>query len=217
MEKFTVLRALAAALPEANVDTDIIFPARFLLLTEKKGLGQYAFYERRFDADGHERPGFVLNREPFRRAEILVAGDNFGSGSSREQAPWALRDFGIRCVISTSFGEIFHANCYRNSMLPVTVAPAVLAALQGDAAAGLTLTVDLEQRCVVRPSGERIAFEIPEWRRNALLHGWDEIAMILNEEGERIAAFEAQQRRRMPWLYLETANPTLTTLSLNGN
>lgn len=201
MEKFTVLRATAASLPEANVDTDIIFPARFLLLTEKKGLGRYAFYERRFDPEGQERPDFVLNREPFRQARILIAGDNFGSGSSREQAPWALNDFGIRCVISTSFGEIFHANCFRNSMLPVTVSAAALAGLQRDAEAGLSLTVDLEGQQVLRADGEAIAFEIPAWRRNALLNGWDEIAMIQNQESAAIAAFEARQRHCMPWLY----------------
>lgn len=201
MEKFTVLHALAASLPEANVDTDIIFPARFLLLTEKKGLGRYAFYERRYDADGNERPDFVLNRAPFREARILVAGDNFGSGSSREQAPWALHDLGIRCIISTSFGEIFHANCFRNSMLPVTVQPAVLAQLQRDADAGRALTVDLAAQRIVLPDGTAIPFEIPAWRRNALLNGWDEIAMIQNEESAHIASFEASQRVLMPWLY----------------
>ena len=201
MDSFTTLSAIAAPLADANIDTDIIFPARFLLLTEKKGLGRYAFYERRFDTDGSEKPDFVLNREPYRHAQILVAGDNFGSGSSREQAPWALHDFGIRCVISTSFGEIFYANCFKNGMLPVTVSVADLAALQDDAAQGLALTVDLVAACVLRPNGSIIHFDVADWRRAALLNGWDEIAMILNQESDNIAAFETRQRGRMPWLY----------------
>jgi len=203
MDCFTTLTAIAAPLADANIDTDIIFPARFLLLTEKKGLGHYAFYERRFDADGAEKPDFVLNREPYRQAQILVAGDNFGSGSSREQAPWALHDFGIRCVISTSFGEIFYANCFKNGMLPVIVTPPELAALQGDASAGLALTVDLAAGHVRRPDGSLVHFDVAEWRRAALLNGWDEIAMILHQESAHIAAFETWQRGSMPWLYLQ--------------
>jgi 3-isopropylmalate dehydratase small subunit len=201
MESFTRLTARAAPLPAANVDTDIIFPARFLLITAKKGLGRYAFYEWRYGPDGKARADFVLNRKDFQGAEILVAGDNFGCGSSREQAPWALRDLGVRCVISTSFGEIFFANCFKNGMLPVVVTAERLQALMADAEAGVPIEVDLEAQQVRRGDGEVIPFEVEPWRRDALLNGWDEIAIVLNQDGETIAAFERSQRAAKPWLY----------------
>jgi len=201
MESFTRLTGRAAPLPAANVDTDIIFPARFLLITAKKGLGRYAFYEWRYGPDGEPRADFVLNRKDFQGAEILVAGDNFGCGSSREQAPWALRDLGVRCVISTSFGEIFFANCFKNGMLPVVVTADQLQALMADAEAGVPIEVDLEAQQVRRGDGEVIPFEVEPWRRDALLNGWDEIAIVLNQDGETIAAFEQSQRAAKPWLY----------------
>ena len=201
MEAFTVLTSIAASLPEANIDTDIIFPARFLLLTQKKGLAKYAFHEKRFDENGVENPHHPLNREPWRSAKILVAGDNFGCGSSREQAPWALRDLGIRCVISTRFGEIFYSNCFQNSILPIVVGAAQLAALHADADNQRALTIDLRHRHIARANGDEIIFEIADWRREALLNGWDDIAIILNQEAGNIAAFEARQRQQMPWLY----------------
>jgi 3-isopropylmalate dehydratase small subunit len=201
MESFTRLTGRAAPLPAANVDTDIIFPARFLLITAKKGLGRYAFYEWRYGPDGEPRADFVLNRKDFQGAEILVAGDNFGCGSSREQAPWALRDLGVRCVISTSFGEIFFANCFKNGMLPVVVTADQLQALMADAEAGVPIEVDLEAQQVRRGDGEAIPFEVEPWRRDALLNGWDEIAIVLNQDGETIAAFEQSQRAAKPWLY----------------
>ena len=201
MESFTRLTAIAAALPAANIDTDMIFPARFLLLTEKTGLGRYAFYEWRYARGGAENPDFVLNQAPFRASGILVAGDNFGCGSSREHAPWALRDLGLRCVISTSFGEIFQSNCFKNGMLAVVVRPAELAVLQADAASGAAITVDLGEQEILRPSGERIAFRLEPWRREALLNGWDEIDLIINERSADIAAFETRQRAAKPWLY----------------
>jgi len=201
MESFTRLTGRAAPLPAANVDTDIIFPARFLLITAKKGLGRYAFYEWRYGPDGEPRADFVLNRKDFQGAEILVAGDNFGCGSSREQAPWALRDLGVRCVISTSFGEIFSANCFKNGMLPVVVTADQLQALMADAEAGVPIEVDLEAQQVRRGDGEVIPFEVEPWRRDALLNGWDEIAIVLNQDGETIAAFEQSQRAAKPWLY----------------
>lgn len=201
MKAFTTLRSVAAPLPEADVDTDIIYPARFLVLTTKTGLGHCAFHERRFDEAGRERPGFVLNRAPWRGAQILVAGPNFGCGSSREQAPWALLDIGLRCIVAPGFGEIFEANCINNGLLPVTLAAADHARALAAAAAGQSLQVDL-QRCEVRlADGSVLAFRLGERQRQALLNGWDEIDRIRNEEGARIAAFEQRQRLAQPWLY----------------
>ncbi len=201
MTPFTTVSCVPASLPDANLDTDIIFPARFLLLTEKVGLGRYAFYEKRYHPDGSENAEFVLNQTAYRDTKILIAGDNFGSGSSREQAPWALNDLGIRCVISSSFGEIFFSNCCKNGMLPVVVTPAELALLHADAVAAQPVTVDLVTRSVLRAHGAPIGFDIADWRRDALLHGWDDIAIIHNQEATNIAAFEARQRQQMPWLY----------------
>jgi len=201
MESFSQLTARAAPLPQANVDTDIIFPARFLLITAKKGLGQYAFYEWRYGPDGGEKPDFVLNDARFRGAEILIAGDNFGCGSSREQAPWALRDLGVRCIVSTSFGEIFYANCFKNGILPVRVAERELSQLMVAAQAGRPIGVDLVRQEDSAGTDDPIAFSVEAWRRDALLHGWDEIAMILREDGAAIDAFEDRQRSASPWLY----------------
>jgi 3-isopropylmalate/(R)-2-methylmalate dehydratase small subunit len=201
MERFSQLTGLAAPLPEANVDTDIIFPARFLLITAKTGLGQYAFHEWRHRPDGSPNADFVLNQPRFAGAPILVTGDNFGCGSSREQAPWALRDLGVRCIISTSFGEIFQANCFKNGMLPITLAPDQVARLMADADAGSPITVDLERQSIRGASEPAISFEVEGWRRQALLNGWDEIAVITREQGARIAAFEQKQRAQTPWLY----------------
>ncbi|WP_428149672.1 3-isopropylmalate dehydratase small subunit [Brevundimonas sp.] len=201
MERFERLTGIAAALPAANIDTDIIFPARFLLITEKKGLGAYAFYEWRTLAGGEPDPAFVLNQCRFRDASILVTGDNFGCGSSREQACWALRDAGIRVVIATSFGEIFHANCFKNGMLPVTVSTADLALLMVDAKAGLSFTVDLSAGVLTSPNGPPIRFETEGWRREALLNGWDEIDIINNSSAAAIDAYEGRGRAATPWLY----------------
>jgi 3-isopropylmalate dehydratase small subunit len=201
MERFTRLVGKAAPLSQANIDTDIIFPARFLLITAKTGLGRYAFYEWRYGPDGAENPDFALNQERYRGAEILVCGDNFGCGSSREQAPWALRDLGVRCVISTSFGEIFAANCFKNGILPVVASAEDLALMMADAEAGLALEIDLEAGEVRRRNAPPIAFQTEPWRREALLNGWDEIAIVLNQDGDRIAAFEQGQRLAKPWLY----------------
>lgn len=201
MEAFISLTAIAAPMPQPNIDTDIIFPARFLLMTAKKGLGRYAFYEWRHGPDGAQKTHFVLNREPFRSARILVVGDNFGCGSSREQAPWALRDLGIRCVISTSFGEIFYANCFKNGILPVVVSPAELTLLHRDASAERPLGVDLEALIITTGTGDRLPFAVEPWRREALLNGWDEIAIILKQQTAAIAGFEDRQRGAKPWLY----------------
>lgn len=200
MQPFTVFEALAAPLPDAEVDTDILFPARFLTLTQKHGLGRYAFHDKRFDEAGHERPDFVLNRAPWRDAGILVAGPNFGCGSSREQAPWALADLGIRCLIAPSFGAIFEANCRRNGLLPVVVDGDDHRALMDHATAGGSLRVDLLD-CTIRFADREVRFTIPEAARLALVDGVDEIDVIRRDEGAAIAAFETRQRQRMPWLY----------------
>jgi len=193
MEPFTRVTAAVASLPDRDIDTDIIFPARFLLITEKVGLGQYAFYERRMQ-DGVERADFPL--QPGRCA-ILVAGDNFGCGSSREQAVWALHDLGVRCIIAPSFGEIFQANCYRNGVLPITLPEALCSALRRCP----SLTVDLADEEITGESTDTIRFEAPPWRREALLHGWDEVLTLLHSQGARITAFEEVRRAAAPWLF----------------
>lgn len=200
MQPFTTLTAVAAPLIEADIDTDIIYPARFLTITEKKGLGRYAFHDRRYDGQGEQVADFVLNRDPWRHAGILVAGPNFGCGSSREQAPWAILDLGIRCIIAPSFGEIFRGNCYRNGMLPVTVGEADHAALVSDAQAGASLHVDLNARTITRPDGSTITIAIDDGKRDALLNGWDEVMGILNLYAGTIDRYEQDRRIRLPWL-----------------
>jgi 3-isopropylmalate/(R)-2-methylmalate dehydratase small subunit len=203
MESLTRLTALAAPLPEADVDTDIIFPARFLLITSKSGLGRYAFYERRYDAEGAPKPSFVLNRPQYAGAQILVTGDNFGSGSSREHAVWALRDMGFRAVIAPRFGEIFAANCLKNGMAPVALPAAAVASLMDDAREGRPITVDVAEQVVGRKDGERFAFTLPAAARQALLNGWDEVEVLLNAHADEISAFETRQRAERPWLYVQ--------------
>ncbi len=206
MTPFTRLQSVAAPMPDADIDTDIIFPARFLVLTQKAGLGPYAFYEKRFDEQGRERPDFVLHRPRWRGAAILVAGPNFGCGSSREQAPWALADLGLRCIIAPGFGEIFQANCLNNGMLPIRLAPPEHARVLAAAQAGAQLTVDLPSCSITLHEGAPIRFEIAERARQALLEGRDEIERIRQQAGEQIAAFEAAQRQRQPWLYADAAS-----------
>lgn len=201
MEPFVRLDAVAAPLAGDNVDTDIIFPARFLLLMECDGLGRYAFHDRRFDAADRERPDFVLNQPPFRDAGILIAGANFGCGSSREQAVWALRGFGIRCVIAPGFGEIFLGNCYKNGVLPIVLAAETVAALALVASAGSRFVVDLVAMTLSVEGGPPLSFAIEAGRRTALLNGWDETEMILNADGAAISRFEARQSAVQPWLY----------------
>lgn len=201
LQPFTPVSGRAAAIPEENVDTDIIFPARFLLITAREGLGRYAFHDRRFAADGSEIADFVLNQTAFRDAPVIVAGTNFGSGSSREQAVWALLGQGIKCVIAPSFGEIFHANCLRNGILPVTLAEPDVARLLKSAAAGDTFTVDLDTQTVTVDGLEPLGFTIPPERKLALLNGWDETDQIIHQHGADIAVFETAQRTRQPWLY----------------
>jgi len=202
MTPFTTLRSVAAPMPDADIDTDIIFPARFLLLTQKAGLGPQAFHDLRFDADGQPRPGFVLNQPRWAGAQILVAGPNFGCGSSREQAPWALADLGLRCLIAPGFGEIFEANCINNGLLPVRLPSAAHAQVMAVAQAAGPLAVDLAAQQITLPDGQLLRFALPAHQREALLQGWDGVDRILAEQTPAIVAFEQQQRLSQPWLWL---------------
>ncbi len=201
MDAFTTLTAVAAPMPAANVDTDKIIPARFLKTIKRSGLGTHLFDGLRYLPDGAERPDFVLNQPAYRKAEILIAHDNFGCGSSREHAAWALLDFGIRCVIAPSFADIFHGNALKNGILPIALPRAVCDALMQDAAMGgnARLTVDLERQLVIRPNGEEISFAVDPMRRHFLLNGLDDIGQTL-QHGDAIAAFEAQRAATQPWL-----------------
>jgi 3-isopropylmalate/(R)-2-methylmalate dehydratase small subunit len=201
MQPFTELTAIAAPLPLANVDTDKIIPARFLKTIKRSGLGKSLFAGLRYDDEGKERPEFVLNREPFRGAEILIAHENFGCGSSREHAPWALLDFGLRCVIAPSFADIFHGNCFKNGILPVVLPRSVCDTLMEDARLGANarITVDLGRQIVVRPSGEEIPFSIDPFRRHMLLHGLDEIGQTMQRTAA-IDTYEAARTSAKPWL-----------------
>ena len=200
MTPFTTLTAIAAPLPMANVDTDKIIPARFLKTIKRTGLGVNLFDALRYDSEGHERPDFVLNQEPYRRAEILIAHENFGCGSSREHAPWALLDFGIRCVIAPDFADIFHNNTFKNGILPIRLPRAVCDQLMADARLGenARLTIDLERQVVVRPNGEEVRFEIDPFRKHLLLNGLDDIGQTL-QHAPAIDGFEARQRQEKSW------------------
>lgn len=200
MDKFTTLTGVAAPLEVVNVDTDMIIPKQYLKTIKRTGLGSGLFAEMRYREDGSENPDFVLNRSAYRHAQVLVAGDNFGCGSSREHAPWALLDFGIRCVISTSFADIFYNNCFNNGILPITVSPTELEALLDDAKRGAnaTLTIDLETQEIRGPDGGTIHFDIDEARRHKLLNGLDDIGVTMGRTGE-IEAFERKTAGSRPW------------------
>lgn len=201
MEKFTTLTGVAAPLEITNVDTDMIIPKQYLKTIKRTGLGKGLFAEMRYKEDGSENPDFVLNKPAYRNAKILVALDNFGCGSSREHAPWALLDFGIRCVISTSFADIFYNNCFKNGILPVKVSPADLAKLMDDAKRGAnaTLTVDLEAQEIRGPDGGAVAFEIDPFRKHCLLNGLDDIGLTL-QKAASIEAYEAKAEAERSWL-----------------
>ena len=202
MEKFTRLTGVAAPMDAINIDTDQIIPKLHLRTIKRTGLGKVVFDELRFNQDGTEKPEFILNQEPYRNAEILVAGDNFGCGSSREHAPWALLDFGIRCIVSTSFADIFYNNCFKNGILPVTVAAQELEALMADASdrENPVLTVDLHTQEIIRPNGATVSFKVDDFRRECLLDGLDDIGLTM-QKVTMIDAFEKTQRERQPWLY----------------
>src|SRR5689334_23043235 len=201
MQKFTTLTGVAAPLPMINVDTDMIIPKLHLKTIKRTGLGKALFEEMRYTTDGKEIPDFVLNRPAYRKAQILVAGDNFGCGSSREHAPWALLDFGIRCVISTSFADIFYNNCFKNGILPIKVTPEDLKKLLDDAERGAnaTLSIDLERQEIRGPDGGCITFDIDPFRKHCLLNGLDDIGLTL-EKADDINAFERRQSENRSWL-----------------
>ncbi|MCA3360238.1 MAG: 3-isopropylmalate dehydratase small subunit [Roseomonas sp.] len=202
MQAFTKLTGIAAPLPKANVDTDQIIPARFLKSISRLGFGKNLFANFRYKEDGSENPDFVLNQEPYRKAEILIAFENFGCGSSREHAPWALLDFGIRCVIAPDFADIFHNNCFKNGVLPVRLPREICEKLMEDAKMGgnARISVDLERQVVVRPNGEEIPFQIDPLRRHLMLNGLDDIGQTM-QHAPAIDGFEARQRAAQPWLY----------------
>jgi len=201
MPSFTTLTAIAAPLPLANVDTDKIIPARFLKTIARSGLGKNLFDTLRYNADGSENSDFVLNREPYRHAKILLAHENFGCGSSREHAPWSLLDFGITCVIAPSFADIFYNNCFKNFILPVKLPREQVDALMSDAQNGpnARVTVDLARQVVIGPTGVEYGFEIDEFRKYLLLNGLDDIRQTLQHAGE-ITMFEEKREQEMSWL-----------------
>ena len=206
MEKFKTVSGVAAPMHGINIDTDKIIPKQYLKTIERAGLGKHLFAEMRYNEDGSEKPDFVLNKPAYREAKILIAGDNFGCGSSREHAPWAIKDFGIRCVISTSFADIFYNNCFKNGILPIKVTPEQLELLFDDAERGAnaTVTVDLEKQEIHGPDGGIIKFEIDPFRKQCLLEGLDDIGQTLKRK-DRIDSFEERQKAERPWLYNDAA------------
>jgi 3-isopropylmalate/(R)-2-methylmalate dehydratase small subunit len=199
MEKFTVLKGVAAPLPLVNVDTDMIMPKQFLKTIKRTGLGKAVLFDMRFNDDGSEKADFVLNQAPYRHAKVLVAGANFGCGSSREHAPWGLHDFGFRCVIAPSFADIFFNNCFKNGILCITLPQTEIDKLTAQATGG-EFTVDLTQQTITTPDGGVTKFEIDATRRHNLLNGLDDIGLTL-QHADKIAAFEAKQKAEQPWLY----------------
>ena len=200
MQKFDKLTGIAAPMPSVNIDTDMIIPKDYLKTIKRTGLGTGLFAELRYNEDGSENPDFVLNKPAYRKAEILVAGDNFGCGSSREHAPWALLDFGIRCVISTSFADIFYNNCFKNGILPIRVTSEQLEMLLDDAERGANarVSVDLETQTITGPDGGSIHFDIDPFRKHCLINGLDDIGLTM-EEAPAIDAYEEALGERRPW------------------
>jgi len=201
MEKFTTLTGVAAPLEMINVDTDMIIPKQYLKTLGRTGLAKALLSELRFDEQGNERPDFVLNKPAYRQSKILVAGDNFGCGSSREHAPWALMDFGIRCVISTSFADIFFNNCFQNGILAIKVTPEQLEKLMDDAKRGAnaTMTIDLEKQEIKGPDGGTIKFDVDTFRKHCLLNGLDDIGLTLQKD-KSIKSYEEKQNTERPWM-----------------
>jgi len=200
VQKFDKLTAVAAPLPMINVDTDMIIPKQFLTTIERTGLGSALFYEMRYDENGDPNPDFVLNKPAYGKAEILVAGDNFGCGSSREHAPWALLDFGIRCVIATDFADIFYNNCFKNGILPIKLPQEDIDKLMDDAARGANavVSVDLEAQEIRGPDGGVIKFDIDPFRKHCLLNGLDDIGLTLKKESA-ITSYEEKAGIARPW------------------
>ena len=201
MEPFIKLDGVAAPLNMINVDTDMIIPKQYLKTIHRTGLGKALFFEMRYDDKGVENPDFVLNKPAYRKAQILVAGDNFGCGSSREHAPWALLDFGIRCVIAPSFADIFYGNCFKNGILPIKLPQAEVDKLMDDAERGANavITIDLEAQEIRGPDGGCITFEVDPFKKQCLLNGWDDVSLTMQAD-DKIAAFESSQRLQQPWI-----------------
>ena len=201
MDKFTTLTGVAAPLPMQNIDTDKVIPARFLKTIKRTGLGVHLFDALRYNKDGSENPDFVLNQAPYRKAEILIAYENFGCGSSREHAPWALLDFGIRCIIAPDFADIFFNNSFKNGILPVRLPRAVCEQLVEDSKLGgnARVTVDLERQVVVRPNGEEISFEIDPFRKHLLFNGLDDIGLTMQHD-KAIDTYEGERAASQPWM-----------------
>jgi len=201
MEKFTKLTGVAAPLEMINVDTDMIIPKQFLKTIKRTGLGKSLFYEMRYDDDGGERPEFVLNRPAYRNAKVLIGGENFGCGSSREHAPWALLDFGIRCVVAPSIADIFYNNCFKNGILPIVLPQEEIDKLLDDASRGsnAVVSIDLEKQEIRGPDGGMIKFDVDAFRKQCLLNGWDDIGLTLRHE-KSIGDFEAKRRASAPWM-----------------
>jgi len=199
MQKFTTLTGIAAPLNLINIDTDMIIPKQFLKVIKREGLGKNVFDEMRYTSEGDEIADFILNKEPYRKAEILIAGNNFGCGSSREHAPWALLDFGIRCVIAPSFADIFFNNCFKNGILPIALSKAQVDALMTATSdsSNATMTVDLEAQEITAPNGDKIAFEVDEFRKHCLINGLDDVGLALQKK-DKIDAFEAELNTK-PW------------------
>ena len=202
MEKFTILEGVAAPMRQINVDTDMVIPKQYLKTIKRTGLGKGLFSEQRYKDDGSENPDFVLNKPAYRKSKIIVAGDNFGCGSSREHAPWALTDFGISCVIAPSFADIFYNNCFKNGLLPIALPQETVDQLMEDAKKGANavLTIDLENQTISRPDGESVHFDIDPFRKHCLLNGLDDIGSTEQQGGE-IAAYEQRVRSARPWLF----------------
>ena len=200
MKPFTVLKGIAAPLPDPNIDTDKIIPKQYLKTIKRTGLGQFLFDDLRFTPDRKERPEFVLNQPAYRKASILISGENFGCGSSREHAPWALLDFGIICVIAPSYADIFYNNCFKNGILPLTLPQDKVNILMKDAENKKTLTIDLPNQKVARENGEAFSFDIDSFRKHCLINGLDDIGLTLEHERD-ITKFEKQQKDSQNWLY----------------
>lgn len=200
MDKFTTLTGIAAPMPMVNVDTDMIIPKQFLKTIKRSGLGVNLFDEMRYERDGTENPDFVLNKPAYRKAEILVAGENFGCGSSREHAPWAIKDFGIRCVIAPSFADIFFNNCFKNGILPIALPSETVDLLMRDAEKGANarMTVDLDKQAIITSDGETVSFDIDPFKKHCLLNGLDDIGLTM-EHASRIDKFEAELLANRPW------------------
>ncbi|MDC0861912.1 3-isopropylmalate dehydratase small subunit [Alphaproteobacteria bacterium] len=199
MDKFITLKGLAAPLPIVNIDTDMIIPKQFLKTIKRTGLGISLFYEMRYDHQGQEIKDFILNTNPFNQSKILVAGDNFGCGSSREHAPWSLKDFGISCIISTSFADIFYNNCFQNGILPIVVSPEISKKLMNLAGEKKEFEIDLPTQNII-VEGEKFGFEIEEYRKERLIKGLDDIGITMNYK-QNITDYESLQKKNKPWIF----------------